>query len=177
MHEDWNGEIKEILLEEQAIQDRVAEIGKTLTADFRDRSPLFVCILRGAAVFHADLVRHIELPLQVDYLAVSSYGSSTKSSGQVRFTKDLEESIEGRDVILVEDIVDTGLTLRYLLDNLSNRQPASLHVCTFLSKPSRRKIEVPVDYQGFEVPDRFVVGYGLDFNQKYRNLPYVAALD
>lgn len=170
---DWTGDVGEVLVKEEQIQDKVEEMGRQITSDYRGRDPLLVCILRGAVIFFSDLVRYIDLPLGIDFIAVSSYGASTKSSGQVRLVKDLEASIEGRDVILVEDIVDTGLTLSYLIHNLENRGPASLKVCTLLSKPDRRLVDVEVDYIGFDIPDEFVVGYGLDFNQRYRNLPYI----
>lgn len=170
-------ELGEILITERQIQERVVELGARITRDYRDAIPLLVAVLRGAVVFHADLIRHIDLDLQVDFIAVFSYGPATRSSGQVQLIKDLESSIQGRQVILVEDIVDTGLTLNYLLGNLGSRRPASLRVCTLLSKPSRREVEVSLDYVGFEIPDRFVVGYGLDFDQKYRNLPYIAVLE
>ncbi|MEE8583620.1 MAG: hypoxanthine phosphoribosyltransferase [Acidobacteriota bacterium] len=166
-------EVGEILLEAESIQNRVAEMGRRISQDYKGRSPLFVCILRGAALFCSDLIRHVDLPLRLDFIALSSYGASTKSSGEVRLIKDLESSIEKVDVILVEDIVDTGLTLSYLIHNLENRGPASLKVCTLLSKPDRRLVDVQVDYIGFDIPDKFVVGYGLDFNQHFRNLPYI----
>ncbi len=173
----WTEGVSEILIGQQTILERVSEIGREITLDFAGRLPLLVCVLRGAALFYSDLIRRIDLPLRVDFIAVSSYGSATASSGQVRLIKDLETSIEGLDVILVEDIVDTGLTLNYLLQNLESRRPSSLKVCSLLSKPSRRQVEVGLDYCGFEIPDRFVVGYGLDFDQKFRNLPYIAVLD
>ena len=145
-------------------------------SDYEGESPLFVCVLRGAAIFHADLIRNTNLNLFVDFLSAYSYGESTESSGEVQLIKDLESSIHGRDVILVEDIVDTGLTLDYLLRNLGSRRPRSLKVCSLLSKPARRKVSVEIDYLGFEIPDQFVVGYGLDHNQRFRNLPFIARL-
>ncbi len=166
-------DVAEILLEEGTVQNRVAEMGRRISQDYKGRKPLFVCVLRGAALFCSDLIRHVDLPLRLDFIAVSSYGASTTSSGEVRIIKDLESGIEGGDVILVEDIVDTGLTLSYLVQNLQNREPASLKVCTLLSKPDRRLVDVKVDYVGFDIPDEFVVGYGLDFNQRFRNLPYI----
>lgn len=172
----WSGAIEEILFDHETIQKRVGELGEQITQDLQGTHPLFVCILRGAALFYSDLIRRVDLPIRVDFIAVSSYGSSTKSSGQVRLIKDLESGIEGKHVIVVEDIVDTGLTLSYLLKNLESRKPAAVKVCSLLSKPSRRKVDVTLDYCGFEIPDRFVVGYGLDFNQEYRNLPYIAVL-
>jgi len=170
-------EVQSVLLDTPTIKRRVRSLGREITRDYRDRSPLLVGVLRGAAVFLSDLIRHIELELQVDFIALSSYGSATETSGQVQLVKDLESSIDGEDVILVEDIVDTGLTLNYLVGNLKSRNPASLRVCALLSKPSRRKVEVHIDYLGFEVPDSFVVGYGLDFDQQYRNLPYIGVLE
>ncbi len=174
---NWPNEVGDVLISSEQIQARVVEMGGEITRDFSGRTPLFVAILRGAAIFHADLIRHVDLKLGVDFISVSSYGNATKTSGQVQLIKDLESSIEGIDVILVEDIVDTGLTIKYLLRNLESRGPRSLKVCTLLSKPARREVEVPIDYIGFEIPDRFVVGYGLDYDQKYRNLPYIGVLD
>ena len=162
----------EVLLEEQALKRRVRELGKELTRDLQDRSPLFVAVLRGASIFHADLVRQVDLMLKVDYISVTSYGDATESSGEVRLVKDLESSIQGQTVVLVEDIVETGLTVSYLM----TLRPSSLRVCSLLSKPSRRRTEVEIDYLGFDVPDCFVVGYGLDHAEKYRNLPYVGVL-
>lgn len=169
-------EIAEVLIPEEEIQRRVKELGEELTCDYQGRSPLFVCVLRGAVIFHADLIRSVDLNVTIDFISVSSYGSATESSGEVQLIKDLGSSIKGVDVLLVEDIIDTGLTLNYLLRNLESRQPASLKVCSLLSKPSRRKIEVAGDYIGFEIPDRFVVGYGLDFDQRYRNIPFIGVL-
>jgi hypoxanthine phosphoribosyltransferase len=165
-----------ILIDADAIRDRVGELGRRITADFQGRTPHLIGILKGATIFHADLVRAIGMGVSVDFMAVGSYGSGVKSSGEVRILKDLDESVEGKDVLLVEDILDTGLTLHYLLENLQSRSPRSLRVATLLSKPSRRQIVVHADYVGFEVPDKFVVGYGLDFDQRYRNLPYICEL-
>jgi len=170
-------EVPTVLLNAQTIKRRVRSLGKEITRDYKDRSPILVGVLRGAAVFLSDLIRHIDLELEVDFIALSSYGSATESSGQVQLVKDLESSIDGADVILVEDIVDTGLTLNYLVGNLKSRNPGSLRVCALLSKPSRRKVNVYIDYLGFEVPERFVVGYGLDFDQQFRNLPYIGVLE
>lgn len=136
-----------------------------------------ICVLKGAVVFMADLIREVKIPVDIDFMAVSSYGSSTSSSGVVRILKDLNESIENKHIIIVEDIVDTGLTLKYLVENLKSRGPASIKICTFLDKPERRKADITPDYCGYSIPDEFVVGYGLDFAEKYRNLPYVAVLD
>jgi hypoxanthine phosphoribosyltransferase len=160
-----------VLLDSKKIQLRVRELGKSISRDYRGKVLHVIGILKGACIFHADLVRSIDLDLSFDFIAVGSYGSSTKSSGEVRILKDLDESLEKRDVLLVEDIVDTGLTLNYLLQNLRARNPLSLKVAALLNKPSRRKIDVPVDFMGFEIPDAFVVGYGLDYNQQFRNLP------
>ncbi|RPI29838.1 MAG: hypoxanthine phosphoribosyltransferase [Acidobacteria bacterium] len=165
-----------VLIEAARIKRRVRALGKRITRDYQGQTPLLVGVLRGAAVFLSDLIRHVDLKLEVDFIAMSSYGSATETSGQVQLLKDLESSIDGSHVILVEDIVDTGLTLNYLVGNLRSRNPASLRVCALLSKPSRRKLEVAIDYLGFEVPDRFVVGYGLDFDQQFRNLPYIGVL-
>ena len=167
----------EVLIEEDEIAARVSELSKQISLDYRDKTVHLICVLKGAYTFLADLARAIEVPVTVDFLAVSSYGRGTCTSGEVRVTKDLDASVKGKDVIVVEDIVDTGLTLSYLLNLLRSRRPASLKVATFLSKLSRKQLEVPVDYVGFEIPDRFVVGYGLDHDQLYRDLPHIAALD
>jgi hypoxanthine phosphoribosyltransferase len=165
-----------VLLDEQTIQKRVRELGAQIEKDYAGKTPLLVGVLKGASIFHADLVRAINLQLSLDFIAVASYGDLTKSSGEVRILKDLDESLDGRDVLLVEDIVDTGLTLHYLLQNLRARSPRSLKIVALLSKPSRREIEVPVDYMGFEIPDEFVIGYGLDYAQRYRNLREIRVL-
>ncbi len=169
-------DVQQILLDQEAIARRVKELGAQITEDYAGREPVLICILKGAALFTADLCRHIHLPTSLDFMAISSYGSGTSSSGVVRITKDLDSSIENKDVIIVEDIVDSGLTLSYLLANLKSRHPASLNICVFLDKPDRREVEVPVRYRGFEIPDHFVIGYGLDYAEKYRNLPYVGVL-
>ena len=171
-----NHNLDRILIDSAAIQKRVRAMGEQITRDYQGKSPLLVAILKGASIFHADLVRSIDLGVTFDFMAVGSYGSDVKSSGEVRFLKDLDESPEGKDVLVVEDIFDTGLTLHYLLNNLASRGPRSLKVVALLSKPSRRQIEVPVDYVGFEIPDQFVIGYGLDYNQRYRNLPDIRVL-
>lgn len=168
--------IDRVLISEAEIEKRVAEIGAAITSDYQGKDLIVVCVLKGAFMFLSSLVKKIDLPVCIDFIAVSSYGSSTKSSGVVRFLKDLNESIEGRHVLIVEDIVDTGLTLHYLADNLLSRKPASVKICTLLSKPSRRQVEVVVDYIGFDVPDYFVVGYGLDYSEIYRNLPDICVL-
>ncbi len=165
-----------VLLSEAAIQARVAELGAQISSDYDGKSPLAVGILRGAVVFMADLVRHMTVPVELDFMAVSSYGKDTKTSGVVRILKDLDQDIKGRDVLLVEDILDTGLTLDYLVKYLSAREPASLEVCVMLNKQCAKSIETDVKYCGFDVPDEFVVGYGLDFGQHFRNLPFVCTL-
>ncbi len=167
----------EIVVQADDLRHRVRELGEQITADYRGKNLLLVGVLKGAIFFVADLMRHIHLDCEVDFMAVSSYGSSTDSSGVVRILKDLDEPIEGRDVLIVEDIVDSGLTLSYLLRNLGARNPASLNVCALLTKPSRLKVDLGIHYVGFEIDDRFVVGYGLDHNQQLRNLPYVAVLE
>src|SRR3712207_2564908 len=160
-----------VLLTSEEIQAKVREMGETITQDYRGERLLLVGILRGAVVFLSDLMRHLQLPCEIDFMDISSYGAGTQSSGVVRILKDLEEDITGRHVLIVEDIVDTGLTLAYLRRTLLQRKPASLEICALLSKPSRRQVELDVKYLGFEVPDEFVVGYGLDFAGAYRNLP------
>ncbi len=169
-------QIGEILVQPDDLKHKVREIGQQISADYAERDLLLVCVLKGAVFFLADLMRHIDIPCEVDFMAVSSYGSETDSSGVVRILKDLDRPIAGRDVLIVEDIVDSGLTLQYLLRNLGAREPASLEVCALLTKPDRRKVELPTRYVGFEIPDKFAIGYGLDVGERYRNLPYVAAL-
>jgi hypoxanthine phosphoribosyltransferase len=169
--------VGETVVEAAALQRRVAELGAEVSRDYAGRDLFMMGVLKGAVFFVADLMRNIEVPCEVDFMAVSSYGSMTDSSGVVRIQKDLDSSIEGKDVLIVEDIVDSGLTLNYLLRNLRARSPRSLEVCALLVKPGRRKIELPIRYVGFEIPNRFVVGYGLDLDQRFRNLSYVAAID
>ncbi|MBI5309850.1 MAG: hypoxanthine phosphoribosyltransferase [Actinobacteria bacterium] len=169
-------EIGEILVQSDDLNHRVRELGRQISADYTGESILLVGVLKGALFFLADLMRAIDIDCEVDFMAVSSYGSSTESSGVVRILKDLETSIEGRHVLIVEGIVDSGLTLSYLMKNLGAREPASLAVCSLLTKPGRFKVKPDLKYVGFEIDDRFVVGYGLDLNQRLRNLPYVAAL-
>jgi hypoxanthine phosphoribosyltransferase len=169
--------VGETVVEAAALQRRVAELGAEVSRDYAGRDLFMMGVLKGAVFFVADLMRKIEVPCEVDFMAVSSYGSMTDSSGVVRIQKDLDSSIEGKDVLIVEDIVDSGLTLNYLLRNLRARSPRSLEVCALLVKPGRRKIELPIRYVGFEIPNRFVVGYGLDLDQRFRNLSYVTALD
>lgn len=169
-------DMAEILLEEDQIQERVRELGQQITEDYAEGNLLVVGILKGAIIFLADLLRSIDLKCRLDFMAVSSYGDAIQSTGVVRILKDLEQSVEGKDILIVEDIVDSGLTLNYLVQNLQSRRPTSLKVATFLDKPERRKVDVKVDYLGFTIPDRFVVGYGLDYAEKYRNLPYIGVL-
>jgi hypoxanthine phosphoribosyltransferase len=168
--------IGEILIDEETLAGRVAELGAEVSADYQGRDLLLIGVLKGAVFFMADLMRHLNVPCEVDFMAISSYGDATDSSGIVRILKDLDINIEGRDVLVVEDIIDSGLTLSYLIRNLESREPASLEVCALLTKPSRREIDIPVRYVGFEIPNKFVVGYGLDFAERYRNLPYVGVL-
>ena len=168
--------VGEVLIDEDALRARVAELGGEVSGDYAGRELLLIGVLKGAVFFMADFMRHLTVPCEVDFMAISSYGASTDSSGVVRILKDLDINIEGRHVLVVEDIIDSGLTLSYLMRNLESREPASLEVCALLTKPERREIDVPVRYVGFEIPNRFVVGYGLDFGERYRNLPYVATL-
>ena len=170
-------DIAEVLVEADVLQARVAELGAEISGDYAGRDLLLVCVLKGAVFFLSDLMRRIDVPCEVDFMAVASYGSSTDSSGVVRILKDLDAAIEGRDVLIVEDIVDSGLTLSYLLRNLRARGPASLEVCALLTKPDRRQVDLTAKYVGFEIPNRFAIGYGLDHAERFRNLPYVAALD
>jgi hypoxanthine phosphoribosyltransferase len=171
------GPVGEILVQPDELRARVVELGAQISRDYDGRDLLLVGVLKGAVFFLSDLMRQIEIPVEVDFMAVASYGSQTDSSGVVRILKDLDAPIEGRDVLIVEDIIDSGLTLQYLMRNLGARNPTSLEVCALLTKPERRKVEVVPRYVGFEIPDRFAVGYGLDIAERYRNLPYVAALN
>lgn len=171
-----NKDIREILIPEDVLQSKVKELGAKITEDYKDSDLLLVCVLKGAVIFVSDLMRNIDLPLDIDFMAISSYGTNTQSSGVVRILKDLNTAIEGRHVLIVEDIIDSGLTLSYLVDNLKSRRPASVEICTILDKPDRRKTNLEIKYTGFQVPDEFVVGYGLDYAEKYRNLPYIAVL-
>src|SRR4051794_10606675 len=168
--------IGEILVQQSDLEHRVQALGAEISRDYQGKDLLLVGVLKGAVFFLADLMRHIDIPCEVDFMAVASYGSATESSGVVRILKDLDIAIEGRDVLIVEDIVDSGLTLQYLLRSLEARNPASLEVCALLTKPSRREVDLPARYIGFEIPDKFAIGYGLDHAEKYRNLPFVAAL-
>ena len=168
--------VGEILIDESTLQGRIVELGAEISSDYAGRDLLLVGVLKGAVFFMADLMRELQVPCEIDFMAISSYGAATDSSGVVRILKDLDINVAGRDVLVVEDIIDSGLTLSYLMRNLRARKPASLEVCALLTKPERREIEVPVRYTGFEIPNRFVIGYGLDFAERYRNLPYVAVL-
>src|SRR5690554_572552 len=169
--------IEEILFSEDKIQKKVQELGNQISNDYnKDDEVVVVGILKGANVFMSDLIRKIDIPIYIDFMAVSSYGCSTESSGVVRILKDLDLEIEGKHILIVEDIIDTGLTLKYLTDNLKTRNIKSLKICTLLDKPKRRKCDLNIDYRGFEIPDKFIVGYGIDFAEKYRNLPYIASL-
>lgn len=167
----------EVLHDQQAIQRRVAEIGAQIQRDHEGKELVLVGVLKGAFLFVADLARAIDLPLSIDFVGLSSYGEATESSGVVKITSDLTRPIEGKHVVVVEDIIDTGLTMRYLLDNLSTRRPASVKICALLNKPSRARTRIPIDYLGFTVPDLFVVGYGLDEAERYRNLPFIGLLN
>ena len=169
-------DIERVLFTEEALKARVAELAAQIDQDYAGREPMFISVLRGSFIFMADLVRSITLPCTVDFMAVSSYGAGTKSSGQVEIKKDLSDSIEGRDLIIVEDILDSGNTLFYLMEILKARKPASIRICTLMDKPDRRTQPIVADYVGFTIPDAFVVGYGLDYDEKYRNLPYVGIL-
>jgi hypoxanthine phosphoribosyltransferase len=172
MHPD----VSHVIITEEQIRARVAELGAQISADYGDEPVLLVAVLRGAALFVADLSREISSPVELDFMAVSSYGSSTKSSGVVRIIKDLDETIEDMNVLVVEDILDTGLTLKYLLKNLASRKPRSLEVVTLLSKEGKQRVSIDCKYIGFDVPDEFVIGYGLDYAERYRNLPYIGVL-
>ncbi len=169
--------VTDVLIDRETLQRRIAELGEEISSDYAGRDLLLVGVLKGAVFFMADLMRGLTIPCEIDFMAISSYGDSTDSSGVVRILKDLDINIEGRDVLVVEDIIDSGLTLSYLMRNLEARQPASLEVCALMTKPERREIDVPVRYVGFEIPNRFVIGYGLDFAERYRNLPFVGVLD
>ena len=172
-----NNDILKVLITKEELEQKVKELGQMITKDYKDKDLMIVGVLKGCVIFLSDLIREIDLPLTMDFMAVSSYGRSTHSSGVVRILKDLDEDIEGKDVLIVEDIVDTGLTLNYLADNLLSRNPKSLKICCCLDKPSKRRVPVKVDYVGFTIPDKFVVGYGLDYAEKYRNLSYICVVD
>jgi len=172
MHKD----IGQVLFDEQAIKERVQELGRDIAADFEGKNPMLIGVLKGSFVFMADLVRAVDIPCQLEFLGVSSYGNKSETTGAVRITRDLETDIEGRHIIVIEDILDSGLTLSYLMGYLQGRNPASIEICTLLDKPERRRVPVSPRYMGFQIPDAFVVGYGLDFAERYRNLPYIGIL-
>lgn len=169
-------DIKEILFDEKTLKNITEELGRKITEDYKGKNLLMVCVLKGSVVFTADLMRAVDLPCQIDFMAVSSYGSGVESSGVVKIVKDLDTNLEGRDILIVEDILDSGRTLSYICEILKTRNPASLRICTLLDKPARRQVKLKADYVGAEIPDAFVVGYGLDYDEKYRNLPYVGVL-
>ncbi len=173
---DLEADVAEILIDEEPLQVRIDELGREISADYEGRDLLLVGVLKGAIFFLADLMRRLTVPCEIDFMAISSYGDGTDSSGVVRILKDLDASIAGRDVLVVEDIIDSGLTLSYLMRSLTAREPASLEVCALLTKPERREIEIPVRYVGFDIPNKFVIGYGLDYAERYRNLPYIGVL-
>ncbi|RAP73289.1 hypoxanthine phosphoribosyltransferase [Paenibacillus montanisoli] len=169
-------DIQEVLYDADQIQQKVQELGDTISREFEGRNPLVICVLKGAFIFMADLVKTITIPLEIDFMAVSSYGASTKTSGVVKIIKDLDASVQGRDVLIVEDIIDSGLTLSYLIDVLERRSAKSITLVTLFDKPTGRKVDLEADYKGFVLPDAFVVGYGLDYAEKYRNLPVIGIL-
>ena len=171
-----HADVGEVLIDQDTLRTRVEELGAEISVDYEGRDLLLVGVLKGAIFFISDLMRELTVPCEIDFMAISSYGAGTDSSGVVRILKDLEINISGRDVLVVEDIIDSGLTLSYLMRSLRARKPASLEICALLTKPERREIDVPVKFVGFEIPNRFVIGYGLDFAERYRNLPYVAVL-
>ncbi len=166
----------EVMLTEEEVDKKIQELGEKISSDYAGKQVHLVCVLKGGSFFMCELAKRITIPVSLDFMSVSSYGSDTKSSGVVKIVKDLDEPLEGKDVIVIEDIVDSGRTLSYLLEMLSDRKPNSLKLCTLLDKPDRRVVDVKVDYTGFEIPDEFVVGYGLDYDQKYRNLPYIGVV-
>jgi hypoxanthine phosphoribosyltransferase len=175
--QDYREYLDEILVSEEALQKRIAEIGAQISQDYQNKSLHLICILRGGVVFLTDLMRHITAPNTIDFMAVTSYGNERQTTGQVRITLDLKDDIKGRDVLLVEDIVDSGYTIASVLEFLQTRHPNSLRVCTLLNKPERREVEVPIHYCGFIIPNKFVFGYGLDMDEYYRNLPFIATVD
>jgi hypoxanthine phosphoribosyltransferase len=176
MHTELEQAVGEVLIDADVLRTRIAELGEEISAEYEGRELLLIGVLKGAVFFMADLMRHLTVSCEVDFMAISSYGAQTDSSGVVRILKDLDINIEGRHVLVVEDIIDSGLTLSYLMRNLESREPASLEICALLTKPSRREIDVQVRWIGFEIPNKFVIGYGLDFAERYRNLPYVGVL-
>ncbi|NLL39483.1 MAG: hypoxanthine phosphoribosyltransferase [Clostridiales bacterium] len=169
-------DIESVLITEQEVKDMVSRLADRINEDYKDKFPVFIGVLKGSFVFMADLIRQIKICCEIDFMAVSSYGNKSVTTGAVKIYKDLEKDIENRDVIIVEDILDSGLTLNYLMGYLRSRNPSSLRLCTLLDKPARRMIPITADYKGFEIPDAFVVGYGLDYQEKYRNLPYIGIL-
>jgi hypoxanthine phosphoribosyltransferase len=169
-------DVGEVLITFEQIRQKTEELGRQITEDYEGKELLLICVLKGGLMFLADLMREIRLPVEIDFMAVSSYGDATESSGVVRILMDLDQNVQGRHVLIVEDIIDTGRTLNYIIDNLRTRGPASIKVCTLLNKPARRELDMPLDYVGFTIPDRFVVGYGLDYGQIYRNLPFIGVL-
>ena len=171
-----NDAISQILFTEDQIKNRIFQLAETINEDYRHKYPIFVGVLKGVFIFMADLLRAIEIDCDVDFLAISNYSNDARTRGVVRLVKDLDIPIEGRHVLFIEDVIDTGLTLHYLLRNLNERNPASLKVCTLFNKPTRRLIELPIQYKGFDLPDKFIVGYGLDYNERFRNLPYVGII-
>jgi len=172
MHRD----VKEVLFSEQDLQKIVERVGKQISEDYKDKNLFMVSVLKGSLMFMADLMRAIDIPCEIDFMAVSSYGAGTTTTGAVRILKDLDSSLEGKDILVVEDILDSGVTLSYLMKHLSSRNPSSIRLCTLLDKPERRKMPITADYIGTTVPDEFIVGYGLDYDEKYRNLPYIGVL-
>jgi hypoxanthine phosphoribosyltransferase len=176
MNTELERAVGEILIDADSLRGRIAELGEEISSHYAGQDLLLIGVLKGAVFFMADLMRHLTVPCEVDFMAISSYGAQTDSSGVVRILKDLDINIEGRNVLVVEDIIDSGLTLSYLMRNLESREPASVEICALLTKPERREIEVPVRWVGFEIPNKFVIGYGLDFAERYRNLPYVGVL-
>lgn len=169
-------DVEKVLLSEEQLSQKIAELGEEISKDYQGEEIVAICVLKGAILFMADLARAVKVPMALDFMAVSSYGNGTSTSGTVRILKDLDNSIEGKHVLVVEDIIDSGVTLKYLLKNLKSRKPASIKLCTLLNKPERRRVEVDIDYCGFTVPDYFLVGYGLDYAEKYRNLPFIGIL-
>ncbi|MCK4654849.1 MAG: hypoxanthine phosphoribosyltransferase [Candidatus Cloacimonetes bacterium] len=169
-------DIAEVLLDEQTIQNKVMELGKKISEDYKDKNPVMVCILKGGVIFLTDLIKNISIPLELDFMSLSSYGDTTKSSGVVKIKKDIDVDITGRHVIIIEDIVDSGLTLKYINEYFKRHKPASVKICALLDKPEAHKTDIYIDYKGFKVGNEFVVGYGLDYAQKYRNLPYIGIL-
>lgn len=168
--------IQEVLLDEKQLEAKIKDLGRILSQDYEDKNPLIICVLKGSFIFTAELVKRISIPVEIDFISLSSYGSGTESSGKVRVMKDLDVSVEGRHVLIIEDIIDTGLTMSYFTDLLIRRDAASVKVVTLLDKPERRKTDMKADYIGFTIPDAFVVGFGLDFAEKFRNLPYIGVL-